>query len=109
MLTGIPMPGRLVTLAQAPRRLGQPAGDVLLAALAHHVRAQLEAARQALYREVARLEDAPQPFEMTVEVAEARDVLGGPVEDVLVVVAAPRHPRLPVALLLVGELGRVAP
>src|SRR6185436_9612559 len=110
MLTGIPaMAGpSLVTGAELAGRAGQAVGDVGLAALAQHVRAELDVARDALDGEAARLEQAPQPLEVAVEVVEARDVLGRPVDDVLVVVAAPRHPRLAVAGLLVGELGGVA-
>src|SRR3954453_9733173 len=110
MLTGIlPIAGSsLVTAREAPGRGGEALGDVGLAALAQDVGGELNVARNALDREAARGEQVPQPVEVAVEVVEARDVLGGPVEDVLVVVAAPRHPRLAVARLLVGELGGVA-
>src|SRR3954451_15184652 len=110
MLTGIlPIAGSsLVTAREAPGRGGEALGDVGLAALAQDVGGELNVARNALDREAARGEQVPQPVEVAVEVVEARDVLGGPVEDVLVVVAAPRHPRLAVAGLLVGELRGVA-
>src|SRR4051812_24365715 len=106
MLTGIPaIAGRsLVSGPEVAARARQALGDVVLAALTHHIGTQLDVARDALDGEAARLEQAPQPVEVTVEVVEAGDVLGRPVEDVLVVVAAPRQPRLAVAGLLVGEL-----
>src|SRR6478672_4401112 len=102
MLTGIlPIAGSsLVTAREALGRGGEPLGDVGLAALAQHVGAERDVARDALDREAAGGQEVVEPVEMAVEVVEARDVLGGPVEDVLVVVATPRHPRLAVARLL---------
>src|SRR5437764_12769662 len=92
MLTGT-LPIGESSLVTGPQTLGgarQPVGDVGLAALAQDVGAELDVARDALDREAPRGEQVPQPVEMAVEVVEAGDVLGGPVEDVPVVVAAPR-------------------
>ena len=77
-------------------------------ALAHERGAEVEVARQAVEREVARGEHPPEPRDLLVERDLAARVEDRPVEQVLVVVHAPRLAGVAVALALVGVLGRVA-
>ena len=49
-------------------------------------------------------ENSSQPFDLRPQVQIAAYRPGCPAQNVLVVVPAPRHPRVAIALLLVGEL-----
>ena len=74
---------------------------------AHHGGRDLEVAGQPLEREVARLEHPREPGEVALEASESARLEHGPVHEVLVVVHAPGHARVAVALPLVRELGAV--
>src|SRR3954447_13340647 len=76
MLTGIGMRSSLVAVAQLLRGGAEALGDVRLAALAHHVGAQLDVSRQPFGGEVAAGQHAVEPLEVAAEVVEPGDVLG---------------------------------
>ena len=74
-----------------------------------NVRGELEVARQPLHWELACCKNPSEPSNLLVEHVAVRRVEERPVEDVQVVVDTPCVPGLAVSLLLVRELGAVAP